>query len=43
MAQLPPVLSKMSELYADQTGTLHLENYNASDASIRFVPDSETQ
>lgn len=43
LAQVPPILSKMSELYADQTGTLHLENYNTSDTSIRFVPDSAAQ
>lgn len=43
MAQVPPILAKMSELYADQTGALHLENYSTSDSSIRFVPDTAPQ
>ena len=43
LEQVSPILAKMSELYADQTGALHLENYSASDTSIRFVPDSVSQ
>lgn len=43
LAQVPPILAKMSELYADQTGVLHLENYEISDSSIRFVPDTAPQ
>lgn len=39
LAQIPPILEKMQELYPDQTGVLHLENYGASDDSIRFEPD----
>lgn len=40
LAQVPPILEKMAELYPDQTGVLHLENYDASGSSIRFVPDT---
>lgn len=40
LAQVPPILEKMAELYADQTGVLHLENYDVSGSSIRFVPDT---
>ncbi len=40
LAQVPPILEKMGELYADQTGVLHLENYDVSGSSIRFVPDT---
>ena len=39
--QIPPILQKLSEQYADQTGELHLENYQTSDATIRFVPDTQ--
>lgn len=40
LAQVPPILEKLTELYADQTGVLHLENYDISGSSIRFVPDT---
>ena len=40
LAQVPPILEKLAELYADQTGVLHLENYDVSGSSIRFVPDT---
>lgn len=43
LAQVPPILEKMTELYADQTGVLHLENYDVSGSSIRFVPDTAAQ
>lgn len=43
LGQVPPILEKMKELYADQTGVLHLENFTASDSSIRFVPDTVSQ
>ena len=39
--QIPPILQKLSEQYADQAGELHLENYQTTDASIRFVPDTQ--
>ena len=38
IAQLPPILEEMQENYSDETGTLHLENFNNSDNSVRFVP-----
>lgn len=41
IAQVPPVLEKLQENYPDIAGTLHLENYNDSSASIRFVPAQE--
>lgn len=40
LAQVPPILAKLTELYPEQAGVLHLENYAASDTSIRFVPDA---
>lgn len=40
IAQLPSILSKLNESYADQTGVLHLENYSADNTSVRFVPDT---
>ena len=40
LSQVPPILAKLQEQYADQPGVLHLENYTSSDASVRFVPDS---
>ncbi len=43
LAQVPPILEKLAELYADQTGVLHLENYDISGSSIRFVPDTAAQ
>ena len=43
LAQVPPILEKLTELYADQTGVLHLENYDVSGSSIRFVPDTAAQ
>ena len=43
LAQVPPILEKLAELYADQTGVLHLENYDVSGSSIRFVPDTAAQ
>lgn len=39
IAQIPPILQKMFELYGGQSGVLHLENYDGS-SSIRFVPDT---
>lgn len=41
IAQISPVLTKLNELYNGQTGTLHLENYDSGDSSIRFVPDTQ--
>ena len=40
LAHVTPILVKLQELYPGQTGVLHLENYAASDTSIRFVPDA---
>lgn len=39
LQQIPPILEKMEEQYAELTGTLHLENFNAGNTTIRFVPD----
>ncbi|MGC4019387.1 MAG: FtsQ-type POTRA domain-containing protein [Muricomes sp.] len=41
IAQIPPILQKLSERYPGSQGTLHLENYNISDETIRFVPKEE--
>ena len=41
IAQIPPILEKLSEKYPDATGTLHLENYSGSGAAISFVPDQK--
>lgn len=38
LAQVPPILEKLSEQYPQGEGTLHLEDYEASSSSIRFVP-----
>lgn len=38
LQQVPPILSKLAELYPDTAGTLHLENYDPEAESIRFVP-----
>lgn len=39
LAQAVPILAKLEELYPGQTGVLKLDNYSASDSSVRFVPD----
>lgn len=39
IAQIPPIIEKLNELYPGQAGTLHLENYDPSDSAIRFVPE----
>lgn len=41
IAQIPPILEKLKEQYPDKAGTLHLENYETSDSTIRFVPKTE--
>ncbi|HIX63719.1 MAG TPA: cell division protein FtsQ [Candidatus Mediterraneibacter colneyensis] len=38
LQQVEPILQKLSELYPDTAGTLHLENYTTESESIRFVP-----
>ncbi len=38
LQQVPPILQKLSELYPDTAGTLHLENYDSDSESISFVP-----
>ena len=40
LAQVQPILDKLSEQYPDVAGTLHLENYDSSSTSIRFVPSA---
>ena len=40
LAQVEPILEKLSEQYPDTAGTLHLENYDSSSTSIRFVPSA---
>ncbi|WP_122642420.1 cell division protein FtsQ/DivIB [Luxibacter massiliensis] len=40
LAQVPPILDKLKEQFPQEKGTLHLENYDISDKSVRFVPDS---
>ncbi len=36
--QIPPILEKLTQLYPETAGTLHLENYDRDSESIRFVP-----
>lgn len=43
LAQVPPIMEKLAELYDGQTGILHLENYDISSSSIRFVPDTAAE
>ncbi|MCL2865731.1 MAG: cell division protein FtsQ [Lachnospiraceae bacterium] len=38
VAQIPPIFAELEERYPEQSGTLHLERYEHSDALIRFVP-----
>lgn len=38
LEQAEPILTKLSELYPDTAGTLHLENYDRESGNIRFVP-----
>lgn len=38
MQQVEPILQKLTQLYPDKAGTLHLENYEAGSESIPFVP-----
>ena len=38
LQQVPPILEKLSELYPETAGTLHLENYDPGSESIPFVP-----
>lgn len=40
IAQIPPILEKLTEQYPDQAGILHLENYDTSNTAIRFVPEA---
>lgn len=40
LAQVPPILEKLTEQYPGQRGTLHLENYVITDKAIRFVPET---
>lgn len=38
LQQVSPILDKLTELYPDTKGTLHLENYDSQSDSIPFVP-----
>ena len=38
LQQIPPILEKLTQLYPETAGTLHLENYDRDSESIRFVP-----
>ena len=38
LEQVEPILEKLTELYPETAGTLHLENYDTDSESIRFVP-----
>ena len=38
LAQVAPILEKLTELYPGKAGMLHLENYDAESESIPFVP-----
>lgn len=38
VAQIAPILQKLTEQNPDAQGTLHLENYQAGDKTVRFVP-----
>ena len=38
LQQVEPILKKLTELYPETAGTLHLENYKSDSDSIRFVP-----
>lgn len=40
LQQVQPILEKLNELYPNQAGTLHLENYSSESGSVRFVPAS---
>lgn len=39
LKQVSPILQKLNEQYPGRTGVLHLENYEAGEETIRFVPD----
>lgn len=39
IAQLPPVLQKLTENYPNQAGTLHLESYSKTHSYINFTPE----
>ena len=41
IAQIPPILKELQENYSDEKGTLHLENFHASDKTVRFVPEKD--
>lgn len=41
IAQIPPILEKLNEKYPGKAGTMHLENYETSDSTVRFVPKTE--
>lgn len=43
LQQLPPILEKLTELYPDKAGTLHLENFDTESESVRFVPDKKKE
>ena len=43
LAQVGPILEELKKKYPDTAGTLHLENFDSSSASIRFTPQTAEQ
>ena len=43
IAQISPILEKLNEKFAGQAGVLHLENYETSGTSVRFVPEKAAE
>lgn len=41
IAQIPPILKELQENYSEEKGVLHLENFHASDKTVRFVPEKD--
>lgn len=43
LAQVPPIMEKLSEKFPEKEGVLHLENFDVSDKAIRFVPKTDDE
>ncbi len=43
IAQISPILEKLNEKFTGQAGVLHLENYETSGTSVRFVPEKAAE
>lgn len=43
IAQISPILEKLQENYPDTAGTLHLETFDESSDSVRFVPEEQEE